>query len=263
MNRAILLVLAFVLTSGATKPVVPAALDPAKAYILVEIHNVGPPERPSSWVAGSLTLARYDPIGRDIRGASRSPGTAVSAGEVLRVNLGGPVQGAQKPLTQEKTRRLYFVAVPPDRWVVEGVQNSTAFSLGSRMFVLEPGRVTDLGVFMPDGDWAEGESEAKALRQTLTKALFFGIGKSAQARPAMVRWRQRRHAGSRRPRRAARGGDRLRTGTRLRQLSRRAGQPLRRPRRTECGDGRCHGAVAALRLRYGSPVSGTGPRRSC
>lgn len=164
----------------------------SKAYILVEIRNFGPEEVPSPYASGAITLARYDPSGPDIRGAARSPNTTVPPGEPLRVTIGfSPFRTAvSKPLVKGKRRELFFVAVPPDRWVVEGAQN-TAFSLGSRMFVLEAGKVSDLGVFMPDGDWAAGESQAKAMRKAITSALFLGIGGSGQPRPAMVRWHPR------------------------------------------------------------------------
>ena len=47
---------------------VPPRLDPAKAYVLLEIRNhVGGSQ------AGVITIARYDSSGGDIRGGIRSP----------------------------------------------------------------------------------------------------------------------------------------------------------------------------------------------
>ena len=54
---------------------VPAALDPAKAYVLVEIRN-----HDAGRLKGSIVLARYDPAGEDVRGGARSPGSALPRG---------------------------------------------------------------------------------------------------------------------------------------------------------------------------------------
>ena len=143
---------------------VPASLDSRKAYILVEISAA---QAPGGKVPASLTLARYDRDGGDVRGGLRSPGSALPKGETIRIVI------ASRPLVKTKHSRLYLVALEPDTWVIEGA-GTTAFSLGSYSFVAGPGAVLDLGVVSPNPDWREGDNAGKEMRRIMTGAILFG-----------------------------------------------------------------------------------------
>jgi len=162
---------------------VPPQLASDKAYAVLELRDVSP--LGSGDVPGNIVLARYDPVGLDVRGGARSPGSAVPAGESIRVAV------AKSPLVKAKDSRLYLLALEPDTWVVEG-SAGTAFSLGSHSFVLEAGSVTDLGVLAPLPDWSEGDSAGKEFKRVLVGAMFFGaLAKKGNPTPYKAEWHER------------------------------------------------------------------------
>ena len=96
---------------------VPAALDPAKAYVLVKLRN-----HDEGKIPGNIVLARYDSAGGDVRGGVRSPGSALGKGESVRITL------RSKPLVKAESSRLYLVALEPDTWVIEGGRGHRLFT---------------------------------------------------------------------------------------------------------------------------------------
>lgn len=159
---------------------VPAALDPAKAYVLVEIRN-----QDGTRLPGSIVLARYDPAGGDVRGGTRAPASALARPQDVRIAI------ARRALAQTRESRLYLVALEPDTWVIEGA-GGTAFSLGSRTFTLAAGDVVDLGVLSPATDWPEGETAPRLTAGRLaTLALLGPFARSPEQRPAMLDIRAR------------------------------------------------------------------------
>ena len=159
---------------------VPARLDPAKAYVLVEIRNHDGLRTP-----GSIVLARYDPVGGDVRGGARSPGLALGRRVPVRFGV------ATRPLLRSPESRLYLLELEPDTWVIEGAAG-TAFSLGSRSFVLAAGQVVDLGVISPRTDWPEGEGPQRLTVGRLAGIALLGpFARSPQPRPAMLEIRSR------------------------------------------------------------------------
>jgi hypothetical protein len=159
---------------------IPVALDPAKAYALVEIRN-----HDASRLPGSIVLARYDPVGEDVRGGARAPGSALARPQDVRIAI------ARRALARTPESRLYLVALEPDTWVIEGA-GGTAFSLGSMTFTVAAGDVVDLGVLSPLTDWPEGESAPRLTAGRLaTLALLGPFARSPEQRPAMVEMRAR------------------------------------------------------------------------
>lgn len=162
----------------------PIALDPNAGYVLVEVANLDNPMFKGTKVPGSLTLARYDPVKGDVRGGLRSPQTALPAKVPVRVMI------SSKPVAKTKTSRLYLVRLEPDIWVIEGA-NGTAFSLGSRSFVVKAGDILDLGFMTPAVDWVEGEGPKSVLGGTMIGMALLG-GRKPEARPVRVDIRARR-----------------------------------------------------------------------
>ena len=168
---------------------VPAALDPAKAYILVEYRLL---KNPYSGFPGSrktmplntgLSFGRYDPALADIRGLGKAAANPVGPGQQ-------PIEGFRnKPLAKGEGSRLFLIEVEPDTWVVQGFGN-TSFSLGSYAFELAPGSVTDLGVVTAEPDWAEGQKPADA-GDVLTAALVGPFAKRPDMAPMRVGFRPR------------------------------------------------------------------------
>lgn len=159
---------------------VPATLDPAMGYVLVEIRN-----HDSGRLKGSIVLARYDPAGGDIRGGARAPDSALPRGEDVRIAI------ASRALERTDEGRLYLVALEPDVWVIEGA-GGTAFSLGSRSFTIAAGEVVDLGVLSPATDWPEGESAPRLTAGRIAKLALLGpFARTPEQRPAMLDIRER------------------------------------------------------------------------
>lgn len=139
-----------------TLPKVPPALDPAKAYILVEYKLLRNPfanfpgSRKTMPLKTGLAFGRYDPALGDIRGMGKARANPVPAGQQ-------PIEGFRyKPLAKGPATRLMLIEVDPGTWVVQGF-GTTSFSLGSYAFELAPGTVTDLGIVEAEPDWAEGQ----------------------------------------------------------------------------------------------------------
>jgi len=131
----------------------PTALDPAKAYVLVEIGKLD-----DGMLPGTLVLARYDQATSDIAAPTPPPGGKIPRGGWAADNR---VRFLQSAVT-DGDRRLYIAQLEPGLWVVEGA-NDTAFSLGASTLRLEAGTVTDLGVIRVYSDFSDGEK-----RDTLT-----------------------------------------------------------------------------------------------
>ena len=159
---------------GAAKSLtsVPARLDPAKAYVLVEVGDVD-----GGKLAGQLTFARYDQGNGDVKGLGRAAGSALPK----KVS---PHETTTKAVIKEKRRLLYLMELEPDFWVIEGA-NGTAFSLGSVGGTLAPGTVTDLGVVAVRTDYAEGDGPEKLTAGKLAKAAMLGplFGGSLKPKP--------------------------------------------------------------------------------
>jgi hypothetical protein len=158
---------------------VPAKLDPAKAYALVEVLNHDEGKMP-----GRVVLARYDAQGGDVRGGLRSPGSRLAKDEPVRV-------ATSNALVKGKASRLYLLELEPDTWVIEGA-GGTAFSLGSRHFTVAAGEVVDLGVMAPRGDYPEGEGPWKLTAGKLAKIALLGpFAKGPKPSVAMLEIRER------------------------------------------------------------------------
>jgi hypothetical protein len=153
----------------------PAALNPAKAYVVVEIGKVD-----DGLLYGSLVLARYDTEKKEIAepatpAASKSP--AGGTAEEYRVSL-------LKPAVKSGDQRFYIAELDPGLWVIEGA-NDTAFSLGSSTMQLAAGSATDLGVVTVYSDFADGEKRDVATSGRLLKGALMG-GIFARTIPASV-----------------------------------------------------------------------------
>ena len=148
--------------AAATLKQVPAALKPAKAYILVEYrlqknpYGGGMPgSRKTMPLQSGLVFARYDPSLGDIRGMGKAKSNPVAPGEQA-------VEGFRsKPIAKGPGSRLFLLEVDPGTWVIQGYVN-TSFSLGSYTFELAPGTVTDLGVGEAAPERAEGQKPPDA-----------------------------------------------------------------------------------------------------
>lgn len=146
---------------------VPAALDPTKAYVFVEIGKLD-----DGLLYGSLILSRYDEAKADIAQAAPAPAGKSSKKDRDPENRISLLKAAVK----DGDRRLYVVEMEPGIWVIEGA-NDTAFSLGSSTFRLEPGSVTDLGVVkvysdFPDGQKRDVLTAGRALKGALMGGIF-------------------------------------------------------------------------------------------
>lgn len=139
-----------------TLKAVPARLDPAKAYVLIEYKLQANPmanfpgSRKTVPLTTGLILARYDPAAGDIRGMGRAAANPLPAKK-------SPTEPFRsRVLAKTDDARLLMLELDPGTWVIQG-WGDTSFSLGSYMFELEPGVVTDLGVVSGEPDWAEGD----------------------------------------------------------------------------------------------------------
>ena len=153
---------------------VPAALDPAKAYVVVEIGKLD-----DAMLYGTLVLGRYDPATKDIATVTPPPDGKLPRGGLAldnRVHL-------IKPAMKDKERRLYIAELDPGTWVVEGA-NDTAFSLGASTMELAAGTVTDLGVVAVYSDFPQGQKRDVLTAGRLLKgALMGGIFASRLPQP--------------------------------------------------------------------------------
>ncbi|HEU0099937.1 MAG TPA: hypothetical protein VFQ67_14335 [Allosphingosinicella sp.] len=173
-----------------TLPKVPPALNPAKAYILVEYKLLKNPyaaglpgSRKTMPLKSGLVFARYDPALGDIRGMGKARSNPVAPGEQAGEGF------RSKPLAKGPGSRLFLIEVEPDTWVVQGF-GGTSFSLGSYTFNLAPGSVTDLGVVEAEPDWAEGQDPPDM--GSLLKSAFAGpFGKSPDIAPMRAVFRPR------------------------------------------------------------------------
>ena len=180
---------AVVPASAETLKKVPASLNPAKAYILVEYRLMPDPlgnlplSRKTLPLTSGLTFARYDPALADVRGMGRAKAN--------------PVPGKQTAVEPFRNReivrgdaaRLHLIEVEPDIWVVQGY-GGTSFSLGSYAFKLEPGTVTDLGVAEGAMDWAEGDRAING-GDLMKMALLGPFAKRPAVAPIRVSFRPR------------------------------------------------------------------------
>ena len=142
----------------------PAALDPDKAYVLVELEAFNGAKQ-----ASDLLLARYDPEKRDLH----FDGDGKPQREIAH-------KGFSKD--RERRSRLHLLEVDPGLYVVEGA-NDTSFSLGSRTFTAAAGEVVDLGVIRGQTDFMDGEeAEGFGVGEVL-KAAFLGPFFSPKVEP--------------------------------------------------------------------------------
>lgn len=172
-----------------TLPKVPAALNPAKAYILVEYKLLRNPfagfpgSRKTMPLKAGLAFGRYDPALGDIRGMGKASSNPLPAGQQA-------IEGFRsKPLAKGPAARLMLIEVDPGTWVVQGF-GTTSFSLGSYAFELAPGTVTDLGIVEAEPDWAEGQDPPEA--GDVLKSAFAGpFAKSPDIAPMRATFRPR------------------------------------------------------------------------
>jgi hypothetical protein len=135
---------------------VPAALNPAKAYVLVEYklqknpYAGFPGSRKTMPLQAGLVLARYDPRLGDVRGKGKAATSPVPAGQLAAESF------RNKPVAKSEDSRLFLLELEPDTWVIQGY-GDTSFSLGSYTFALTRGEVVDLGVVSAERDWAQGQ----------------------------------------------------------------------------------------------------------
>ena len=168
---------------------VPAQLNPAKAYILVEYKLMPNPlagfpgSRKTMPLTSGLTFARYDAALGDIRGLGKAKANPVPGKQLAAEPF------RNREIVKGDAARLHLIEVEPDTWVVQGFGN-TSFSLGSYAFKLEPGTVTDLGVAEPAMDWAEGE-RAQNAGDLMKTALLGPFAKRPDIAPARVSFRPR------------------------------------------------------------------------
>lgn len=145
-------------------------LQPDASYVLVEIGKLEGAMVKGVDNPGSLTIAPYNPTTHDIVAAQR-------------------IVLFDKPVAKSKLSRQYVVKVQPATWVIEGA-SGTAFSLGSKTFVVHPGEIVDLGVMKPEIDWLDGEGP-KSMAGGMLSAAFFGSMKPKQVRPVRIKWTRR------------------------------------------------------------------------
>ncbi|HEX8621626.1 MAG TPA: hypothetical protein VF718_06610 [Allosphingosinicella sp.] len=176
--------------AAATLKQVPAALDPAKAYVLVEYRLLKNPygggmpgSRKTMPLKAGLVFARYDPALGDIRGMGKASANPVERGQQAGEGF------RSKPIASGPGSRLFLLEVEPDLWVVQGFGN-TSFSLGSYTFELAPGTVTDLGVVEAEPDWAEGQKRP-SMGRLLGSAMAGPFGKSPDIAPMRATFRPR------------------------------------------------------------------------
>ena len=184
------LALAAAPAAATTLKTVPAALNPAKAYILVEYKLLKNPyggglpgSRKTMPLKAGLVFARYDPTLGDIRGMGKARANPVAPGQQA-------VEGFRsKPLAKGPGSRLFLIEVEPDTWVVQAF-GGTSFSLGSYTFELAPGSVTDLGIVTAEPDWAEGQ-DPPDMGSLLASAMAGPFGKSPDIAPMRATFRPR------------------------------------------------------------------------
>lgn len=168
---------------------VPAALNPAKAYILVEYRLMPNPlaklpgSRQTLPLTEGLTFARYDPVLGDIRGMGRAKANPVPGKQAAVESF------RNREIVRGDAARLHLIEVEPDTWVVQAY-GTTSFSLGSYAFKLEPGTVTDLGVAEGASDWAEGDRAMNG-GDLLKMALLGPFSKRPAMAPIRVGFRPR------------------------------------------------------------------------
>lgn len=142
----------------------PVALDPTKAYVLVEIGKLD-----QAMLDATLILGRYDSAKGDVAAPTPPPGGKVRRGGWRldnRLHL-------LKPTVKTKGHRLFVAELDPGLWVIEGA-NDTSFSLGSSTLQLEPGAVVDLGVASVYSDFPEGEKRDVLTTGRLLKGALVG-----------------------------------------------------------------------------------------
>jgi hypothetical protein len=182
-------VLASAPAAAETLKKVPAKLDPAKAYVLVEYklqkNPLGnfPGSRKYMPLSSGLVFARYDPALGDVRGLGKAKANPVPAKQ-------RPTEPFRnRELAKGDAARLFLIELDPDTWVILGFGN-TSFSLGSYAFALEPGTITDLGVAEPEPDWAEGDRAAN-IGDVMGAALLGPFAKRPAIAPMRVSFRER------------------------------------------------------------------------
>lgn len=168
---------------------VPAQLNPAKAYVLVEYELMDnalkslPGSRSRLPLIAGLALARYDAELKDVRGLGRAASNPVPKGQQAQERFKSRV------LARTETSRMLLLELEPDLWVVQGYGN-TSFSLGSLSFRLEPGIITDLGVVSAAPDWAEDQRAMNG--GDLVKMAFLGpFAKKPDVAPMRASFRPR------------------------------------------------------------------------
>lgn len=168
---------------------VPATLNPAKAYVLVEYklqqnpYASFPGSRKTLPLAAGLVLARYDSRLGDIRGMGKAKANPVPGNQKVAESF------RNKPIAKGEASRLFLLELDPDVWVIQGYGN-TSFSLGSYSFALLPGSIVDLGVVAAETDWAEGQ-KPPGVGDVFAAALAGPFAKRADIAPLRLSFQSR------------------------------------------------------------------------
>lgn len=192
-TKWLLVALASLLThSGASAEAlkkVPGALNPAKAYVLVEYklrkNSMSGFPGSSKYIPlfEGLEFARYDPVLSDVRGLGKAISSPVPAKQQVVERF------RNRHLVKGEASRLFLLEMEPDTWVIQG-WGTTSFSLGSYAFRLDPGTVTDLGVVEADIDRPEDYRPTKA-SDVVGAALLGPFAKRPDVAPMRLSFRPR------------------------------------------------------------------------
>ncbi len=155
---------------------VPAALDPARGYVLVRMGE----RAPELW--NLLSIAAYDDKAEDLRGKGRAKANPVVKGADRAVVIG------PKPfIAADAHVRIYLVAVTPGRYVIAGGP-TTCYCLGSYQFDVAPGRITDMGTVYIGAE--NGSSPWAALSQLRSSPDIEERGYTIADAMAVVPWQE-------------------------------------------------------------------------
>lgn len=149
-------------------------LDPAKAYVLVQLEPVEFKMLGNNTIATGLVLSAYDAEKGMIRMIEKN-------GKVVGVER---VMFSKTAIAKDGKRKQYFSAITPGVWVIEGAGGGggtlgaamTSFSLGSYKFEARAGEVIDLGVIAPSREESDNP-DTKMSSNKVMRMLVVGGGR--------------------------------------------------------------------------------------
>lgn len=145
--------------AGEILKAVPTTLDPAKAYLLVTLKDMGRlAPHPGVWIS------RYDPEAKDIRGKPGSTAQPLSSGGDR-----GEFVSNKVSILRDGLARVHLIALEPGDYVIEGVEvagagGGTSYALGSHWVSLKPGVVADMGEGTIGQDFGQGGAAGFAMK---------------------------------------------------------------------------------------------------